>query len=145
MGIGVVILFYTVVLTITALIAPLTKGRKDHFHHTARRFLLPPPLVGTTTPTSRVFGTPPIGSLGKKSTKPSWRAKNVTLISGGAIMPTASRNGPGMVDNASCGVSHLSMAPDSGMGTVSETVACFPLFTRRFSKWSKTLLSRCYP
>ncbi len=50
MGIGVLILFCTVALAITSLIALLTKGRKDNFHQAARRFVLRPPLVGTTDP-----------------------------------------------------------------------------------------------
>lgn len=99
MGIGVIILVCTVALAITAFIALLTKGRKDTFHLADRRFVLPPPLVGTTDPTSRVTGTPQIGSPGKKSRKPSLRAKNATHISGVAIMPPASRNGPGVVGN----------------------------------------------
>ena len=55
MGIGVIILFCTVALAITALIARLTQGRKDTFHQAARRFFLPPPLVGTTDPRKSGF------------------------------------------------------------------------------------------
>jgi hypothetical protein len=50
MGIGVIVIFCFVVLAITALISLFTKGRKDNSHQAARRFLLPPPLVGTTDP-----------------------------------------------------------------------------------------------
>ncbi len=50
MGIGVIILFCTVSLAITAVIVLLTKSRKDTFHQAARRFVLPPPLIGTTDP-----------------------------------------------------------------------------------------------
>ena len=55
MGIGVIILVCIVVLTITALIALLTKDRKDHSHQAARRLFLPPPLVGTTNPRKSGF------------------------------------------------------------------------------------------
>ena len=55
MGIGVIILVCIVVLTITALIAWLTQDRKDHSHQAARRFFLPPPLIGTTNPRKSGF------------------------------------------------------------------------------------------
>ena|SRR5438876_2718079 len=50
MDIGEIILVGIVGLAITALIAGLTKDRKDHSHQAARSFFLPPPLVGTTNP-----------------------------------------------------------------------------------------------
>jgi hypothetical protein len=55
MGIGVIILVCIVVITITALIALLTKDRKDNPHQTTRnqttrRFYIRPPLMGTTDP-----------------------------------------------------------------------------------------------
>ena len=46
----VIIFFCIMVLTITALIALLTKDRKANSHQTARTFFLPPPLMGTTNP-----------------------------------------------------------------------------------------------
>ena len=55
MGIGVIIIFFTVVLAITALIALLTKDRKYDSNQTARRFFLLPPLVGTTNPRKSGF------------------------------------------------------------------------------------------
>ena len=55
MGIGVIILVGIMVLTITALIALLTKDRQDHSHQAARRVFLPPPLLGTTNPRKSGF------------------------------------------------------------------------------------------
>ena len=48
MGIVVITFVCIMVFTITALIALLTKDRKDHSHQDARRLSLPPPLYGTT-------------------------------------------------------------------------------------------------
>jgi hypothetical protein len=48
MGIGVIILVCIMVFTITALIALLTKDRKDHSLQDAHRISLSPPLYGTT-------------------------------------------------------------------------------------------------
>ena len=55
MGIGVIILVGIMMLTITALIALLTKDRQDHSHQAARRVILPPPLLGTTNPRKSGF------------------------------------------------------------------------------------------
>ncbi len=67
MGIGVIILFCTMALAITALIALLTKSRKDTFHQAARRFVLPPPLVGTTDPHKSGYWYTTNWFAGKKS------------------------------------------------------------------------------
>ena len=50
MGIGVIVFFFIIALAITALIALLTKGRKDDSNKASRWFFLRPPLMGTTNP-----------------------------------------------------------------------------------------------
>jgi hypothetical protein len=46
----VIIFFCFMVLTITALIALITKDRKDNSNQATRTFFLRPPLMGTTNP-----------------------------------------------------------------------------------------------
>jgi hypothetical protein len=52
---GVIILFCFIALTVTALIALLTKDRKGNSHQGTRKFFLPPPLMGTTNPRKSGF------------------------------------------------------------------------------------------
>ena len=51
----VIIFFCFMVLTITALIALLTKNRKGNANQAARTFFLRPPLMGTTNPSKSGF------------------------------------------------------------------------------------------
>ena len=55
MDIGMIVLVCIVVLAFTALIALLTKDRKDPSHQAVRRFFLAPPLIGTTNPRKSGF------------------------------------------------------------------------------------------